>query len=161
MISRTCSRRLRQKIWRCGLFLQPPAVVAVVNHLPGHAAVYADVLARDEACLVATEEQHHVGNVHGVPHPGGRLLSGIRTLVIGVCRVYPAVRDGVHPGPARQTYRLSMCECGNATLGGGVALGLRLAHPIPGRGEIQNAAALRHIGRQEFAEVKGRGDTHC
>ena len=54
LISRTCSRRLRQKIWRCGLFLQPPAVVAVVNHLAGHTAVYADVLARDETCLVAT-----------------------------------------------------------------------------------------------------------
>ena len=31
-------------------------MVAVVDHLAGHAAIDADVLARDKACLVATEE---------------------------------------------------------------------------------------------------------
>ena len=90
-------------------------MVAVVNHLAGHATIYTDVLARDETRLVATEEQHHVGNVHGVPYPARRLLGGIGTLVNGVCRVYPAGRDGVHSCFSSQAYCQCVSECSNAT----------------------------------------------
>ena len=80
-------------------------MVAVVDHLTGHAAIDADVLARDEACLLATEEEDHVGYVHRVAHPARGLLNGIGTFVSGICRVYPTRRDGVDPGPPCQTYR--------------------------------------------------------
>ena len=40
--------------YRLSLSLQRPAVVAVVDHVAGHAAIDADVLTSDEACLVAT-----------------------------------------------------------------------------------------------------------
>ena len=40
----------------CCLFRQSPAVVTMVNHLPGHATVDADILACDESCLVGAEE---------------------------------------------------------------------------------------------------------
>ena len=43
---------------------QFPAIITVIDHLMGHATVDADVLAGDEAGLVGTEEQHHVGYVH-------------------------------------------------------------------------------------------------
>ena len=42
-----------------------PSEIIVIDHLPGHAAVDTNVFARDEACLVGTEIQHHIGNVHG------------------------------------------------------------------------------------------------
>ena len=41
-------------------------MVAMVNHLPAHATVDADVLACDESCLVGAEEQHHIGDIHRV-----------------------------------------------------------------------------------------------
>ncbi len=31
-------------------------MIAMVNHLPGHATVDADILACDESCLVGAEE---------------------------------------------------------------------------------------------------------
>ena len=40
----------------CHLFIQRPAMIAMVNHLPGHATVDADILACDESCLVGAEE---------------------------------------------------------------------------------------------------------
>ena len=39
-------------------------MIAMVNHLAGHAAVNADVLTRDVACFVGTEEHHHIGEIH-------------------------------------------------------------------------------------------------
>ena len=58
-----------------------PAVVTVVDHLPCHAAIDADVLSGDETGLVAAEEQHHIGNVHWVANSAAGLLGGIGTFV--------------------------------------------------------------------------------
>ena len=41
-------------------------MIAMVNHLPGHAAVDADILACDESRLVGAEEQHQIGDIHRV-----------------------------------------------------------------------------------------------
>ena len=99
------------------LFFQFPTAISVVNHLPGHAAVDADVLARYKAGLVATKEQHHIGNVHGITHSAGRLLRGIRAFVDGVCRIYPPRGNGVHPCFSRQTDSQCVGQCSNATFG--------------------------------------------
>ena len=78
------------------LFFQLPTVVSVVNHLLGHATVNADVLTRNETCLVAAKEQHHIGNVHWIADSAGRLLRGIGTFVNGVCRIYPTRGNGIY-----------------------------------------------------------------
>ena len=59
-------------------------MVAVVNHLTGHTAIDADVLARDKTSLIATKEQHHMGDIHGIPHSASGLLDTIGTLVNGI-----------------------------------------------------------------------------
>ena len=46
--------------------IQRPTMIAMVNHLPGHASVDADILACDESRLVGAEEQHHIGDIHRV-----------------------------------------------------------------------------------------------
>ena len=43
-------------------------MVTVVNHLAGHAAIDADILAGDEACILRTEVEHHICNVLGAPY---------------------------------------------------------------------------------------------
>ena len=50
----------------CHLFTQSTAIIAMINHLPGHATVDADILACDESRLVGAEEQHHIGDIHRV-----------------------------------------------------------------------------------------------
>ena len=77
-------------------------MIAVVNHLPGHATVDADIFACDESCLVRTEEQHHIGNVHRVAHTSCRLLYGICTFIFLIVRVNPSRRNGVDPCLALQ-----------------------------------------------------------
>ena len=69
---------------------QLPATIAVVNHLLGHAPVYADVLAGDEASHVGAKEKYHMGNVHGVTHASCGLLNGIGALVVRVGGIYPS-----------------------------------------------------------------------
>ena len=45
----------------------------MVDHLPGHAAVDAAVLAGDEPRLVRAQVQRHVGDVRRIAHPLGIL----------------------------------------------------------------------------------------
>ena len=92
----------------------------MVDHLAGHAAVDADVLAGDEAGLVGAEIQHHVGDIQRVPHPTRWLLHGVRTLIDCVLSVNPARGDGVDAHLPRQTDRQRVSQCGDATLGGRV-----------------------------------------
>ena len=117
----------------------------MVDHLTSHAAIDADVLARDEASLVATEEEHHMGNVHGVAHAAGRLLRGIGAFVHGVGGVYPSGGDGVDPRPPRQAHGQGVREGGNASLGGRVALGLRLAHAVARGRDVDDGCALSQV----------------
>ena len=46
--------------------IQRPTMIAMVNHLSGHTAVDAYILACDESRLVRAEEQHHIGDIHRV-----------------------------------------------------------------------------------------------
>ena len=99
---------------------QTPPVVPVVDHLAGHAAVDADVLAGDEAGLVVPEIQHHAGDIHRVPHPTRWLLHSVGTLIDGVLGVDPARGDGVDAHLPRQTDRQRVGQRGDASLGGSV-----------------------------------------
>ena len=81
----------------CHLFIQRPAMIAMVNHLPGHATVDANILACDESCLVGAEEQHHIGDVHRVANTSCRLLHCICAIVLLIISVYPSWRNGVDP----------------------------------------------------------------
>ena len=92
----------------------------MVDHLAGHSAVDADVLAGDEAGLVGAEIQHHVGDVQGIAHTTRRLLHGIGTFIDGVLGVDPARGDGVDAHLPRQTDRQRVSQRGDATLGGRV-----------------------------------------
>ena len=110
----------------------------MVNHLLGHAAINTDILTRNKAGLVATKEQHHMGYVHGISHPTGRLLDGIGTFVNGISRIYLTRRNGVYPCSSRQAYRQCVRECRNAPFGCRIALGLRLAHTVERRRNIDD-----------------------
>ena len=48
------------------LYFQFPAVVSLVNHLMSHTTINADILSSNEACLVGTEEQVHIGHIHRI-----------------------------------------------------------------------------------------------
>ena len=76
----------------------------MVNHLVGHAAINADVLACDEACFIGTEEQYHVGNVHRIADTPSWLLDGIWTFIDSVAGVNPARRYGVDAYLSRKAY---------------------------------------------------------
>ena len=102
----------------------------MVNHLVGHAAINADVLACDEACFIGTEEQYHVGNVHRIAHTPNRLLRGIGTFMDSVAGVNPARRYGIDAYLSRKAYSQCVCEGGNASFCSSVAFCLRLAHTI-------------------------------
>ena len=95
---------------------QRPAIVAVVNHLAGHATIDADVLAGNESGLVATKKKNHIGYVHGVPYPAYGLLRGIGTTVEGVGGVYPSGRNRVHPGTSGKAHGQGMCQCSKPPL---------------------------------------------
>ena len=92
----------------------------MVDHLAGHSAVDADVLAGDEAGLVGAEIQHHIGDVQGIAHAARRLLHGIGTFIDGVLGVDPARGDGVDTRLPRQADRQRVSQRGDATLGGRV-----------------------------------------
>ena len=72
-------------------------MIAMVNHLPSHPTVDADILACDESRLVGAEEKHHIGNVHWIANTSCRLLHRICTLVFLIVRVNPSRRNGVDP----------------------------------------------------------------
>ena len=141
--------------------IQRPAVVTMVNHQPGLTAINADVLAGDETSLVGSQEQHHVGDIHGIAHPAGRLLDGVGAFVDGVSRVDPAGGDGVDPHLSGEANCQRMGQSGNSALGSGVAFTLGLAHPIPGGRDIDDAAPRGEVRRKQLAQVERCGNADC
>ena len=144
----------------CFSFQRPPEV-AVVYHLPGHAAVDADVLAGDEARLVRAEVEHHVRDVHRVPHAARGLLTGVRALIDCVVRVYPAGGDGIHAHPPSEAHRERVGECGDAALGRSIALRLRLAHPVARGGDVHDGRPWCEVGREQLCKIERRRDAHA
>ena len=126
-------------------------MIAMVDHQFCLASVNADIFAGDEACLVGCQKQHHVGNVQGISHPACRLLDGIGAFVNGVGGVDPAGGDGVDPDAPGKAHRQGMGQGRDAALGRGVALGLGLAHPVPGGGDVDDAGPGCKIGGEELA----------
>lgn len=90
----------------------------MVYHLTGHATVDADVLAGDEAGLVGTEEQHHVGYVHRITDTSRKLLCGIGAFIDGIGSVYPTRGDRVDADTSGKAEGECMRQCCDASLGG-------------------------------------------
>ena len=132
----------------------------MVDHLAGHAAVDADVFAGDEARLVRAEEQHHAGDVQRGAHPPGGLLSSVRAGPYRVAGLDPARGDAVHPHSARKAHRQGVGQRRDAAFGRGVALGLGLAHPVPGGGDVHHRRPGRKVGREQLGEIEGGGHSH-
>jgi len=86
----------------------------MIDHLAGHAAVDADVLACNKASLVGAEVQHHVGDVHRVTHSTRWLLNGIGALINGAGGVDPTRRDAVNAHLAGKADGQGVSEGGNA-----------------------------------------------
>ena len=132
----------------------------MVDHLAGHAAVDADVLAGEEARLLGAEVEDHIGNVQRIAHPARRLLDRVRAFPDGVPGVDPPGGDGVYPHLPRQAHRQGMGQGGNTALGRRVAFGLGLAHPVPGGGDVHDGRPGGEVGGKQLGQVKGRSDPH-
>ena len=135
--------------------IQRPAVIPLVDHQPGLAAVDAYVLVGDETGLARSQEQDHIFDIQGIAHTARRLLDGVRAFVGGVRGVDPAGGDGVDPDFSCKTGRQRMGQCGDAALGGGVAFGLGLAHAVPGGGNIDDAGPGDKVGRKQLGKIEG------
>ena len=133
----------------------------MVDHLAGHPAVDADVLAGDEAGLVGAKIQHHIGDVQGIAHTARRLLHGVGTFIDGVLGVDPAWGDGVDAHFPRQTDRQRVGQRGDASLGGSVALGLRLTHTVAGGGYVDDGGTLRKVRGEKFGKVERGCHAHA
>ena len=137
-----------------------PIAIIMIDHLPGHATIDADILAGDKSCLVRAQEQHHIGNIQGIANSARGMLSGIRTLVDRVIRVDPSGRHRVYPNLSRQAHGHGMGQSSNSALGCRIAFTLRLAHAIPGRRNIHDAGTFRVIGQEQLAQTERRTDPH-
>ena len=122
-----------------------PAEIVVVDHLFGHTAINADVLARDEARLVRGEEENHVRNVERIADATREVLRGVRS-GIGLERsVDPARRDRIDADAPGQARGKRMRERGNAAFGRRVTFRLRLTHPVTRRRDVDDGRALREV----------------
>ena len=111
-------------------FFELPAEIVVVNHLLGHAAINADVFARDEARLVGGEEENHVRNVERIADATSEVLRGVRPGIGHERGVDPARRDRIDADTPGQARGKRVRERGDAAFGRSVALRLRLAPPV-------------------------------
>ena len=82
----------------------------MVYHKLCHAAVDADILACDEACLVGAEEHHHICNIKRITYTSAGLLRCIGTFVDFIGRIYPARGNGVHTHLICKTDRQCVSE---------------------------------------------------
>lgn len=132
-------------------------MIAVVDHLTSHPAVNADILARDEACHIRAEIQHHIGDIGWISNPAYRLLHGICAFVNAVIIVDSPGRDGIDPHLAGKTDRKRVRERRNTALCGCVALGLGLAHPVSGGRDVDDTCPFGKMRCEEFGKIKRRG----
>ena len=131
---------LKQKIahFIASLYLQFPAAIAVVDHLPCHPAVNADIFSRDKSRLVRTEKKHHVCDIERISYPMNWLLDGIRPLIVLVRGIDLSGGNGIHSNFPRQADGKGVGQGSDSSLGCRVALRLRLAHAVAGRGDIDD-----------------------
>ena len=137
---------------RLRLGVEAPAVVSMVNHLAGHAAVYANVFAGDKASFGGAEVKHHVGYVCGGTHAPGGVLGNICAGVGGTAGFYPPRGDGVNAHAPGQRNGERMSEGGDAAFGRGVALCAGHAHAVSAGGDVDNGRALCKVIYQQACE---------
>ena len=114
----------------------------MVGHVAGHAAIDADVFARDEARLVGGQVEHHVGDVHWIADTSSNVLGGIGTIGGLARRIYPARRNRIDADASGKTGGKRMGERGDTPLRRRVAFLLWLAHPIARRRDVDDGRSL-------------------
>ncbi len=67
----------------------------MINHLPSHTTIYTDILARNEACLIGTKKQYHIGNIQRIANSPCRVLKSIGAFINFIVSVYPTRGDRV------------------------------------------------------------------
>ena len=112
--------------------LQLPPVIIMIDHLPCHSAVDTYIFSRYEPCFIRAEEEYHIGDIHWVPHPACRVLGSVRAGVFSVRGVDPAWRDGIDADFSGERDGHGVGQCSDAAFCGGIAFGIRLAHPVAG-----------------------------
>lgn len=132
-----------------------PVVLSVVNHLASHAAVYADVFAGDEASFCGAEVENHVGDVLRGADAAGGVLCGVGSVPGGGTGFYPAGGDGVHAHTAGEGDSEGMCEGGDASFRGGVALGAGHAHAVATGGYVHDGSPGGKVVLQQAGEHVG------
>ena len=107
-------------------------MIPVIDHESCLAAVDADILTGDKASLVRCQEENHVGDIHGISHPAGRLLGSVRSFIDRIGGIDPAGADGIDPYLPGKADRQGVGQGGDTAFGSGLAFTLGLTHPIPG-----------------------------
>ena len=113
-----------------------PAMLAMVNHLPAHAAIYDDVLRGDERGLVACQKQSEIRDVIDGSDTAKRLLFLVRLAPFLRVAVDPARRDRVDANGRRQGHRHGVRERRQSAFGRGVAFRLRHRLILSGGGDV-------------------------
>ena len=127
-----------------------PPVIAVIDHQLCHAAVNADVLAGNKTGFFRAQIQNHIRNILRSSDSACRLLKRIRTFIHPSGGIDSSRRNRVDTHPSRKTCRKRMCERRNTALRSGIAFRLRLAHSVPGGGDIDDRSPLSEIRREQF-----------
>ena len=116
-------------------------MLPMINHLPGHAAVDADIFSGDKAGLVRAEKQYHMGDVQRVTYPAYRLLDGIGAFIYLILIVDPARGDGVDPDFSCQADSQGVGQSGDAAFCRAVGFSLRLTHAVAAGRNVDDAGA--------------------
>ena len=114
----------------------------MVDHQFSHPTVDADVLACDEPCLVGAEKQHRICNIKRVADSASRLLISVGTFIDFIARIYPPGGDRIDTDTPCKADCQSVRQRRDSALCCGVALGLRLAHPVPGGRDVDYTSAF-------------------
>ena len=116
-----------------------------------------DRLERDTfklSCVSAVglmDKQRHIGDIHGIADPSGRLLIGIGAFIDRIGGVDPAGGDRVNSDFSRKAHCHSVGQRRNAALGCGIAFALRLTHPVPGGRDVEDAGTGSKIRCKQLA----------
>ena len=105
----------------------------MINHVPGHSSVHGNQLTVDKGISIVTQKFHHAGNILRFANSSGRMLIpvGVRKGFRHACSpiladVNPSRGYRIHAHLSAQTYRQGVRQCGNASLGGGIAFRIGL-----------------------------------
>ena len=104
----------------------------MIDHLPCHSSVNANIFSRNESRFAGTQKQDHFRDILRSADSPDRLLKCVGTGDIGIRGIDPSRRNAVDPHLSRKTDSQGVCEGGDASFSGSIAFRLRLAHAVAG-----------------------------